>query len=80
MQIQEKAHRILSQAVCDRCLGRQFAQLLSGYDNEERGQLVRTLTAMSIDKEGYSGTMDMSNFTGFKFHKLDHKHGQERKK
>ncbi len=71
MQLQEKAHRILQQPVCDRCLGRQFAQLLSGYTNEERGQLMRTVVAMSIDKEGYSGAIDLSNFRGFKFYKLD---------
>ncbi len=73
MQLQEKAHRILQQPVCDRCLGRQFAQLLSGYTNQERGKLLRTLIAMSIDKEGYSGAIDISNFRDFKFYKLDAK-------
>ena len=52
-------------------MGRQFAQLLSGYTNVERGRLLRTLIAMSIDKEDYSGDLDMSNFHGYKFHKLD---------
>lgn len=78
MQIQEKAHRILRQPVCDACLGRQFAQLLTGYTNVQRGRLLRTLVAMSIDKEDYFGDLDMSNFHGFGFHKLPLK--TERKK
>src|SRR3989338_10724740 len=78
MQIQEKAHRILQQPVCDNCLGRQFAQLLSGYTSIQRGRLLRSLVAMSIDHENYSGDIDISNFHGVEFHKLEHK--AERKK
>ncbi|MBI4174092.1 MAG: tRNA pseudouridine(54/55) synthase Pus10 [Candidatus Aenigmarchaeota archaeon] len=80
MQIQEKAHRILQQPVCDNCLGRQFAQLLSGLTNKERGRLLRTLIAMSADKEHYEGDIDLHNFHGFKFHKLEPKSALERKK
>ncbi len=50
MSILGKAKNILEQPVCDHCLGRQFAQLLHGYTNEERGKLIRTIAAMSIDK------------------------------
>lgn len=80
MQLQEKAHRILQQPVCDDCLGRQFAQLLSGMTNVERGRLLRTLIAMSIDKEHYEGDLEMSNFHDFKFHKLEMKSKMEKKK
>ncbi len=80
MQIQEKAKRILQQPVCDSCLGRQFAQLLSGYTNSERGKLLRTLIAMSIDKEEASLDVDLSNFHGFNFHKLELKSEPEKKK
>lgn len=80
MQIQEKTHRILQHPVCDSCLGRQFAQLLTGYTNKERGRLLRTLIAMSIDKENYSGDLDMSNFIGHGFHKLEQKNAIEKKK
>ena len=59
MQIQEKAQRILQQPVCDRCLGRQFAQLLSGFTNEQRGHMLRTLVAMSVDKEHGGGDIDI---------------------
>lgn len=72
MDILEKAQKILLQPVCDSCLGRQFAQLLSGYTNAERGKMIRALAAMSIDKENYdTSALDMSNFAGFKFHNLE---------
>ncbi len=74
----EKAQKILAQPVCDHCLGRQFAQLLHGYTNEERGKILRTIVAMSIDKskeekkeENSSAAFDMSNFSGFYFHNLE---------
>lgn len=79
MDALEKAKKILVQPVCDHCLGRQFAQLLSGYGNSERGLLLRTLAAMGIDNEKESVDMDMSNFSGFKFHNLDAKLSKERK-
>ncbi|MBI3190721.1 hypothetical protein HYZ41_03385, partial [archaeon] len=46
----EKAQKILTQPVCDNCLGRQFGQLLQGYTNKERGALLRTIVAMSVDR------------------------------
>ncbi len=80
MQIQEKAKRILQQPVCDSCLGRQFAQLLSGYTNSERGHLLRTLIAMSMDKEEAALDVDLSNLAGFNFHKLELREKPEKKK
>ena len=72
MDILEKARKILLEPVCDSCLGRQFAQLLSGYTNEERGKIIRTLAAMSIDKEKFdTKDFDMSNFITYKFHNLE---------
>ena len=67
----EKALKILQQPVCDHCLGRQFAQLLSGYGNEERGRVIRAAAAMSIDQEEAPEGVDMSNFSGLKFHNLE---------
>ncbi len=78
MDILKKAQKILSQPVCDHCLGRQFAQLLHGYSNEERGKIIRTAVAMSIDKEEAS-LPDMSNFAGFNFHNLDAKVTKKKK-
>lgn len=90
MDILEKAQRILQQPVCDHCLGRQFARLLHGYSNKERGTFLRAAAAMSIDKTeeelretgsttaDVTGKFDMSNFS-FQFHNLDF-HKKEKKK
>jgi len=74
MEILKKAYKILNQPVCDHCLGRQFAQLLHGYSNEERGKIIRKAVAMSIDKEMDVTDMsrfDVSNFVNLKFHNLE---------
>ncbi len=68
-----KARKILEQPVCDSCLGRQFAQLVSGLTNSERGRIVRTIVAMSIDHEKAAEEdkkLDLSNFVHMKFHNL----------
>lgn len=54
--------------VCDRCLGRQFAQLLHGFTNEERGRILRSTMAMVIDSRGSFGKIDKSNFYNISFH------------
>ncbi len=71
VNVLEKAQKILTEPVCDHCLGRQFAQLMSGLTNIERGSLLRTAAAMSIDIENYSGSIDLSNFHEFKFHNFE---------
>lgn len=80
MNLLEKALRILEQPACDHCLGRQFGQLLSGYTNEQRGKLLRTIAAMAVDMEDYKGGTDFSNFTDYKFHNLEIKEKHSRKK
>ncbi|MBI2579939.1 MAG: tRNA pseudouridine(54/55) synthase Pus10 [Candidatus Aenigmarchaeota archaeon] len=67
----EKAFKILRQPVCDSCLGRQYAQLLSGYSNVERGRILRSSVAMHIDNEETKHELDMSNFSGYDFHNLE---------
>ncbi len=50
MDVKEKIVEVLKKDfVCDRCLGRGFAQLLSGLKNEERGRILRHYIAMLID-------------------------------
>lgn len=71
--ILKKAIKILEQPVCDHCLGRQFAQLLHGFTNEQRGKNIRVLVAMALDKEKISVKVDFSNFHKIKFHYLDKK-------
>ena len=68
MKLKEKLIKLLEEDyVCNRCLGRQFAQLLSGYTNEERGEILRTYLAMLMDS-GEKIVVDKSNFHGIKFH------------
>ena len=62
METLEKAQRMLEKhALCDRCLGRQFALLGHGLDNQKRGEALKlTLTmighqlALSKHKAGLS--------------------------
>ena len=52
MRVMEKVGMILKLGyVCDHCLGRQFAQLLEGYSNDERGRLLRKVFLMSADAQ-----------------------------
>lgn len=67
MKITEKAAETMKDAfVCDNCLGRQFAQLLSGLTNKERGRIIRHYIAFSIDA-GKKMDVGVSNFYGIKF-------------
>ncbi len=62
MEIYKRAMKILGKGyVCDHCLGRQFAQLLTGMSNEERGKTVRSFIAMEMDT-GHSMEVDEVNF------------------
>ena len=68
MNVKEKMIEILKENyVCDKCLGRSFAQLLSGMTNDERGKILRNYLAMLIDS-GEKIVVDDSNFYGIKFH------------
>lgn len=65
--LQERAESILAKGyVCDHCLGRQFAQLLTGMSNRERGEVVRTWMAMRLDS-GEEIKTDDANFQDFQF-------------
>ncbi len=67
MKIFETAKKILGQGyVCDNCLGRQFGNILSGYTNKERGQVIRLFLAMEFDNSRFR--TDVSNFHGIRFH------------
>ena len=52
--------------ICDWCLGRVSATLLTGYTNEQRGKIIRNFIAMLIDS-GEIIDVDTSNFYGIKF-------------
>ena len=65
----EKIKTVFKEPICDFCAGRQFAELLSGFTNEERGKTVRRAAAMMIDA-GEKIEADMSNFHGVRFRNL----------
>lgn len=72
MGVLETAKEILREGyVCDHCLGRQLAQLLSGFSNRERGEAVRLLLAMAWDSEPFP--IDTSNFHGMKLRRQKEK-------
>lgn len=55
--------------ICDNCLGRQFAELLSGMSNKERGRVIRSYVAMLIDS-GEKTDADIANFYGIRFRNI----------
>lgn len=64
--ILQKLYEMFSRGyICDNCLGRQFAQLLSGIDNRERGKTLRKFFAFILDF--YPIDVDLNNFSGFIF-------------
>jgi tRNA pseudouridine synthase 10 len=70
MDVADLAREILNSGyVCDHCLGRQFAQLLSGFSNRERGEAVRVAVAMAWDSKPFP--VDAANFHGMKFRKRE---------
>jgi tRNA pseudouridine synthase 10 len=59
--IEETAIKILNSGyVCDSCLGRQFAKLLRGYSNHERGKIIRDFLAMECEAKKIKA--DPANF------------------
>ncbi|MFH1127176.1 MAG: tRNA pseudouridine(54/55) synthase Pus10 [archaeon] len=66
MEMMDSSRQILKKGyVCDNCLGRQFAQLLSGCTNKERGRAIRLVLAM--EAENKDNCIDPSNFVGINF-------------
>lgn len=66
-KITKKAIELMkTQYICDNCLGRQFAELLSGLSNDERGKIIRHYIAFLLDA-GEKIDIDSSNFYGMKF-------------
>lgn len=67
MKILDKARKILeTRYICDNCLGRQFAQLLTSYSNKKRGEIIRGIMALYRESEKDTKMKD-SNFQGFNF-------------
>lgn len=68
MDVMESARKAIEEHyLCDNCLGRQFAQLLTGMDNAQRGRAIRIALAMEYEAKPYPA--DLSNFHGLAFRK-----------
>jgi tRNA pseudouridine synthase 10 len=67
MKIIEIATEVLRENfLCDHCLGRIFANLLTGYSNEERGKIIRNFIALLIDS-WEKIEINTANLYGIKF-------------
>lgn len=67
MKLDEKIVEVLKDDyICNACLGRSFATLLSGFTNNERGKILRFYAAFLIDS-GEKLDVNLSNFYGIKF-------------
>ncbi len=67
MRIEEKAIEMMKDSfVCNNCLGRSIAGLLSGFSNEQRGKIIRQYIAFLIDS-GEKVDANLSNFYGIRF-------------
>ena len=66
-EVTQKAIELMKDGyICDSCLGRNFAELLSGMTNEERGKIIRRYIALLVDS-GQDTQVDSSNFDGIEF-------------
>ncbi len=65
-------------ALCDHCLGRLFAQLLTNTSNKERGAHIRYVTAMNIDATDHYEDVK-GNFYNFSFRNSKIKTSQRQK-
>ncbi len=78
VSVLELARKIMAKGyICNHCLGRQFAELLSGTNNEERGRAIRMAIAMEIDagnvevcqkKDSGGKKVLVENFVEMNFH------------
>ncbi len=66
MKLEEKIIEVFRNPICDNCAGRGLADLLSGFDNSERGRVLRMYVAFLLDS-GEKLDVDLSNFYGIKF-------------
>ncbi len=68
MEMKEILRHAFSKPICDNCLGRIFAQLLTGFSNAERGRILRAVGAFLLETgEIDQNEVEISNFRNFKF-------------
>ncbi len=66
MKLVEKIEKLLERQICDHCLGRAFAQMLTGLSNEERGRIIRNFAAFLVEA-GELQNFSSENFCDFNF-------------
>lgn len=66
---QDMTTAIFKSPICNNCAGRNVADLLSGFDNEERGRILRYYVAFLLDS-GEKLDVALSNFHGIKFRNI----------
>ena len=69
MKQEEKIIEIFKNPICDNCAGRSLADLLSGFDNSERGKVLRMYIAFLLDS-GEKLDVDLTNFHDIKFRNI----------
>ncbi len=66
-KVRQKAISMMEDGyICDNCLGRGFAELLTGMSNDERGRIIRHYIAFLVDS-GEKVEVDERNFHSIKF-------------
>lgn len=73
--LDQKFVEALKEPICDNCLGRSVANLLSGTTNDQRGKVIRSYVAFLLDS-GEKLDVHMPNFHGTKFRNLKTKIGK----
>ncbi len=69
MKMEELVREIFKEPLCDNCAGRVVGNLLSGFDNKQRGNALRMYAAFLLDS-GEKLDIDPSNFHGMKFRNI----------
>ncbi|MBI2545408.1 MAG: tRNA pseudouridine(54/55) synthase Pus10 [Candidatus Aenigmarchaeota archaeon] len=69
MKMEELVREVFKEPMCDNCAGRTVGNLLSGFDNKQRGNVLRTYAALLLDS-GEKLDLDPSNFHGMKFRNI----------
>ncbi|HIQ49690.1 MAG TPA: tRNA pseudouridine(54/55) synthase Pus10 [Nanoarchaeota archaeon] len=66
MELIERIKNLLQKPICDNCLGRVFAQMLSGMSNKERGRIIRDFAAFLIEAQELEN-FAQENFNEYNF-------------
>lgn len=60
--MKKRIENLMGKPICDNCLGRSFAQMLTGLSNKERGKIIRDFASFLVEAK------ELSNFAPENFH------------